>query len=207
MSEQLTMAPTPDRVAEEKRRDDVSNEVLLAPFWTGAGSPFPDSTIPFLYSRTKEDGLLRRVFPGQEEISLVRFIELLSKAPVVIGFEKKTNEVMAYSFLTESSQPKPYTRAMVGFCYFRKFWRHPGMYELARQALQWWFYKLEVAVLYGTILESNRTALQFARGLYFREIGTLPMFFVTARGPENVVLLCLTREEFRAHFTSKFGVS
>ena len=203
MSETLT-SPPPSLDASPLKPNET-NEVFIAPYWMGNGSPFPESTIPYLFARTKEDGLLRRIFPGAQELNLPQFIEKVSHWPMVLGFSKDNNELMAYSFLSEYANPSPYRKANIGFCFFKKFWGRPETRDLARLALDWFFHKEGVAVLYGTIRVWNRTAVQFSRELYFNEIGRLPMFFYTEQGLEDVILTVLTRDEFVHNMGSRYG--
>jgi RimJ/RimL family protein N-acetyltransferase len=203
LSESLATPPPP--LEMRKLGPNETDKVFLAPFWTGKGSPFPDATIPYLYARTKEDKLLRRLFPAEEEISLPRFIECLSRWPLVIGLDKATNDVMAYAFLSEYSGPKPWTKASIGFCFLKKYWGMPESRDVARLALDWFFNREGVAVLFGSVLWWNRMAISFSREFYFRELCTLPGFFYTDKGPENALLFCLQRDEFLNHFNSKFG--
>ena len=203
MSDLLTA--TPPTLEAPNWRPHETDKVLLAPFWAGKGSPFPDSTIPYLYTRSKEDHLLRRVFPDMEEIRLPQFIEKLSRWPLVIGFLKATDEVVGYAFLSEYGNPKPYTKANIGFCFFRKYWGRPEVRDLARIALDWFFNKEGVAVLYGPILPWNRISVRFAKELCFQELCRLPSFLFTDKGLEDTLLFCLKREEFVKRFGSRFG--
>jgi RimJ/RimL family protein N-acetyltransferase len=203
MNQTLTAVPPP--IEARKLGPNETNEVYLSPFWSGKGSPFPDSTIPYLFARTKEDRLLRRIFPGEEEITLPQFIEKLSRWPLVIGFSKADSDVMGYAFLSEYGNPKPWTKANIGYCFLRKYWGRPEIRDLTRIALDWFFNKEGVAILYGTLLPSNRLAVQFFREHYFHEIGRLPLFFMTGRGPEEAMLVYLMREEFLRHFGTRFG--
>lgn len=219
MSHVLTMSPLPGaEVADEpvlrqeetlEGKPNETSKVSVFPYWTGSGSPFPETTLPFLYAKTKEDKLLRRVFPQENEFSLPDFISKMSTWPLLIAFNKATNEPIGYSFLTESSNKRPHTKAMIGFLFFSKWWgekHHPETRDAGRIALDWWFFKIGIAVLYGTILSRNRPARAFSKSLYFEELCEMPIFFVSERGPENCMLVCLTRDEFTKHFgPSRFG--
>lgn len=204
MSELLTSPPP--ALDAPKLRPHETERVYLSPYWTGKGSPFPESTLPFLFARTKEDGLLRRMFPGPEELTLPQFIEKMSRWPLVIGFEKGTNDVIGYSFLSEYGGPKPWTKANIGALSFKKFWgSKPEVREFGQLSLDWFFNKEGVCVLYGTMLVWNRIAVSFAKDFYFTELCRLPSFFFTDKGPEDALLFCQTREEFIRNFGSKFG--
>jgi RimJ/RimL family protein N-acetyltransferase len=202
---QMLASPPPSLDAPQLKPNEA-NEVFIAPYWIGKGSPFPESTIPYLFARTKEDGLLRRIFPQEQEITLPQFIERMSRYPLLLGFEKSTNEVMAYSFLAEYSGPAPWRKANIGFCVFKKFWGRPEIKDMGRLILDWFFHKEGCAVLYGTIRPFNRIAVQFARELYFDQIGRLPMFFYTEQGLEDAILVALTRDEFVHNLGSRYGV-
>lgn len=145
------------------------------------------------------------MFPGTEELSLPQFIERMSKWPLVIGFDKATNDVVGYAFLSEYGGLKPWTKANIGFCAFKKYWGRSEVRELARITLDWFFNKEGVAVIYGTILPYNRMAVNFSREFYFTELCTLPLFFFTDRGPQDALLFCLRRDEFVSQFGSRFG--
>jgi RimJ/RimL family protein N-acetyltransferase len=205
MSETLTSPPAP--LDTPKLRPHETEKVYLSPYWTGKGSPFPESTLPYLFARTKEDDLLRRVFPGREELTLPQFIEKMSRWPLVIAFEKATNEVIGYSFLSEYAGPKPWTKANIGALSFKKFWGRQEVRDLGQLSLDWFYNKEGVCVLYGTMLPSNKLAVNFAKNFHFTKLCCLPSFFFTDKGPENALLFCQTREEFLRFFGSKFGDS
>src|SRR5580704_12096842 len=153
MSETLTALPP--SLETPKLRPHETEAVYLSPYWTGKGSPFPESTLPFLFARTKEDGLLRRMFPAEAELTLPQFIERMSRWPLVIGFDKSNNDVIGYSFLSEYGHPKPFTKANIGALSFKKFWGTPKPKEFGQLVLDWFFNKEGVAILYGTVLPWN----------------------------------------------------
>lgn len=200
-----TLTALPPSLEPKRLAPHETEKVALIPFWMGKGSPFPDSTIPYLYARTKEDKLLMRLFPGEVEITLAQFVERLSRYPLVIAFLKATDEVVGYGFLSEYGNPKPWTKANIGFVAFKKFWGTQEVKDLCRIGLDWFFCKEGVAILYGTILPWNRMAVSFSREFYFTELCRLPLFFYTDKGSEDAILFCLTREEFIKHFGTRFG--
>jgi RimJ/RimL family protein N-acetyltransferase len=202
MSETLTAVPP--SLETPKLRPHETEKVYLSPYWTGKSSPFPESTLPYLFARTKEDGLLHRMFPVEEDLTLPQFIERMSRYPMVIAFDKATDDVIGYSFLSEYGGPKPWTKANIGALSFKKYWGKPEPKEFGRLALDWFFNKEGVAVLYGSMCVWNRMAVSFAKEFHFTELCRLPLFFYTNKGPEDALLFCQTREEFIRHFGTRW---
>lgn len=192
--------------------DDVSIEVpyendsvRLALYWDGKDSPFPETTLPQLYARTKKDGLLDCSFSGfGKNVTLNKFVAYLSNKPIVIGFDKKNNNLIGYGYLGEVEVGVGGRKASAGYAFFKEYWGTQQIRDLARMTLLHWFVALNVNVLYGSMEARNRLAYRFAtRVMGFNVIGRAPKFYVTDEGMLDAILVVLERDAF---LTSKFGL-
>jgi RimJ/RimL family protein N-acetyltransferase len=151
-----------------------------------------------LYLRTKRDGLLDIVFPGEGKTNFAKFIRHVQgpDSLFVLGMiEGEDPPVAGYGWLFQQHGVKPEASATLGFCFMRKYWGRPEILEIAKQTGVYWLNQ-GYRVLYGISLERNAVARGFARRLGCQELNILPHYFY-----ENGVLVpamqwCIERDEF-----------
>jgi RimJ/RimL family protein N-acetyltransferase len=180
-----------------------TEDVTLGLFWEGKGSPFPETTLVQLYAQTKDEGLLERSFTGfGKDSTLNKFVSYLTGKPIVIGFDKKNNNLVGFGYLAEVEIAGKWKKASAGYVFFREYWGKQHIRDLARMTLLHWFVALDVNVLYGSMVATNRLAYRFAtEELGFEMIGQLPKFFVTSEGMKDGIMVVLERDKY----LSKFG--
>jgi RimJ/RimL family protein N-acetyltransferase len=183
--------------------DKYQNEaVALVPYWEGPESPHNENTLPYLYLRCKQDGILHRAFAGfGRRIGFSAFVSYLSNKPVVLGVVKADNDIAGFGFLHEVEGEKGFRKASLGYAFFKKYWGQREIREISVFALRWWFQELGVEILYGSTLATNRLAVKYAGAMGFKKTGDLPKFFAGEDQLRDGVLFV----QDRATFFSNFG--
>jgi RimJ/RimL family protein N-acetyltransferase len=179
-----------------------NEKVALLTYWEGPNSPFPETFLSVLYAKTKEDGLIGRVFPGMQIKTLNQFIHHMNGKPLVVGYVKgNPPQIAGYGWLWETQGTETARKSSFGFCFLKKFFGSDEIRQLARMALHWWFVDLKVQVLYGATLESNRQAIAFAKEIGFTVIGKAPKFFTRKDVLVDACLVFQERDDFLKRMT------
>lgn len=173
-----------------------TERVHLSPYSSEA---FDELFLPRLYLKTKEEGLLDLIFPGwHSKMTLPDFVDYLNarQQGFVVATLRPDYPVVGYGWLNEIEGVNGARKASFGFCFFREYHRSEEIRDLARLALAYWFKEIDLNVLYGATLFSNRPAIKFSQEMGFHQIGLAPKFFVKGNRMDDAWIVVLEREDF-----------
>ena len=192
----------PDLAREEAPAKVVASwpwqnkSVILIPYDGTATRSFPEDFLVSQYFRMRDDGALGKVFPHVGVLGLNQFVNYLSNKPMVVVLSKPTYTVAGFGWLWEVTGTDGARRAIVGFAFHRGAQGTQQTRDGARLALAWWFTELNIDVVFGSILASNRIAENFSRKLGFEVVATIPNWFVNGDQFEDARLVTLTKVGF-----------
>ena len=151
------------------------------------------------YLRMKAEHLLGLVFPEAGETKTAgQFMAEMSGKPMVLGFSKVAKELIGIGWLWDVRwTAETNKKASCAFFYFRKWWGTSEIEELSRFALQWWFCKLGLSVLFGPQQSANVRARRFAEKLGFKKVADIPQFFCNNKGgfDDATIMMLVCGEE------------
>jgi RimJ/RimL family protein N-acetyltransferase len=176
-----------------------TDRALIVPYVPSEPSyKFPEEFLAGLYLQTRNEGLLRRTFPGQgdqHKYSMNWFISYFYGRTMIIPMIKP-GEVTGFAWMYDMDVGN-FRKGSVGVCFFRKYWGDDIITDLARLGLKWFFKELGLYTIYGTIAGWNRVSMRFGKRLGFEPCGCLPRFFLNPDGSvSDNHLVVLKREEF-----------
>lgn len=178
-----------------------TERVSLIPYTAEVASSY-DGLLGHLYLRTKQDGLLTTAFPGLPAINFDKFVSYLTGPKVVlqIYFMKHSRHEnmtpVGYCYLYNIDGDPGQRLAEFGFCFFKEYWGLRATHDLGWLCIAYWFESLEVDVLYGATLTSNRLARNYSRKFGFEELGDFPKFLRSATGRVDATIVVLERDKF-----------
>jgi RimJ/RimL family protein N-acetyltransferase len=177
-----------------------TDKVYLAPYTAALANEY-DGLLGHLYLRTKKDGLLSTAFPGLPEINFDKFVSYLSGGKVILQiYYLKTGETMTpigYCYLYNVDGEPGDRLAEFGFCFFKEYWFARFTVPLGWLCIAYWFEELQVDLLYGATLTSNRLARMYCRRFGFEELGDFPKFLRCANGRQDGTIVVLEKHKFQ----------
>jgi RimJ/RimL family protein N-acetyltransferase len=180
---------------EWEYQKDLALIVPYVPKLTSAS--FREEFLVGLYAQTKEEGLLRRVFPGisDKDINLNWFVSYFYSRSLLIGM-LKPDQVAGYSWIYETEGDEQFKKGSVGVCFFRKYWGTILIHDLARLGLKWYFQEAGLNVVFGSVAHWNRSSARYAKVMGFEQCARIPMFFWQNKNQHDMDLFVLKREDF-----------
>lgn len=157
-----------------------TNKAVVAPF--SPGQPvYVDGMLSTLYYKTKEAGMIEKVFcgdnPGHDQ-----FIRMFDESKKVLQIlcelkhagEKEERIVpVGYSWVELPKGVDGARAAMCGFAYFK---RSRVMRDLGLLGAAYWMKGLKIDVVHGVMLESNLAANKYAEAVGFKETAIVPKY-------------------------------
>ena len=185
-----------------------TDEALLVPYSGAAKQQFSEDFLVEQYVRLLKDDLLSTIYP-EGEMNLNQFMAYCLNKPMQI-LCKKTSDlgpfpVAGFGWLYDFSGPEGARMSKVGFAFYKEFWGTSLVRQLGSLLIRWWIEVCKVDVLYGTLLATNRLAVNFARKYGFRELTVLPKFYLVENRRIDGRLVCLDKEDFRPFRPSMAG--
>src|ERR1039458_4824005 len=140
---------------------------------------YVDGMLSTLYYRTREAGLIEKVFCGDNpnHDQFIRMFDLSKKVLQIMcevkdaGTEAERTIPVGFCW---TEFPRGVDGARAAFCGFAFFKRSRQMRALGMLGLAYWFRGLKIDVLHGIILKSNTNALAYAHKLGFIDTATVP---------------------------------
>lgn len=164
---------------------------------------FPDPVqrgvvIAQLYKRTADEGLLEMTMPGT--VKMGDFAPVLDKPFTTVAFvDTDPPDCVGYGSIFELMGPAGKRRASVVYAFFRRWQGTRQMLDAALRTTSAWFRDTQASVLYGSILDANDAALQFALNFGFQEVGVAPNFYA---GIGDGTMVALTKARFEERWRS-----
>ena len=161
---------------------------------------FPETFLPTIYYRLKEDDLLDTMFPGMDMGHLNRFINYwgdprrLGRVVCCLKDPLGPPKLVGLGWLCEAECG----RGSFGFGFFREAWKQRVHVDLSMMMLHEWFNGCSIEVLYGTTL--NPIAKNYAKRFGFRYLAELPKFFPHHGKLLNAHLIVLEKEVFSEYY-------
>lgn len=158
---------------------------------------FP-TIISELYRRTREQGLERMLFPGDEDLNYWKFTQTVARPGnyLVLGWATNVEgiaSVAGFGWLYDYHGKMPEAMGVCGYCFFREWWGTEEIINIARDVVDYWF-KSGFRAIYGTMLTTNRLAQSFDKKIGFKEVATLPNYFYRDGKLHSGVMYCKERE-------------
>jgi hypothetical protein len=180
-----------------------TKRVMLVPYTKVTRVHLPEDLLVRLYRITRDDQLLEISFPGME-MDLVKFVSFMAPLAVQILCVRSTEGVLVpagYGYVIGSDGVDGARTARIGFVFLRQYHGTKEIRDLGMFLAAWWFDKLRVDVLYGTMLKRNHIGQNFARRRFgFRVLCELPKFFPVNGRLEDGCLVCLEKATFMPYY-------
>ena len=185
-----------------------TERAILVPYSGEAKKQFSQDFLCQQYVRLLREDILDTVFP-EGPITLNQFIAYCLEKPVQVLCKNDVQTgvlpVCGFGWLYDWAGPEGARMSKVGFAFYREYWGTPLVRELGDLLLRWWLNECKVDVLYGTMLKTNRLALNFSQRFGFKELCVLPSFFFRDGKRIDGRLVCLERENYRPYYPSVAG--
>jgi hypothetical protein len=175
-------------------------EAVMLPYSERHTDIFPETLLPTLYFRWKEENLLDTIFPGMEINHLNRFVSYwgdprrIGRVLCCLKNPVGVPKVVGMGWLCEYEC----RRASFGFGFFREVWGKRVHVDLSMMMLHNWFYQCDVEILYGTTL--NPVAKNYSKRFGFQYLTQLPKFFPRLGVLHNAHLIALERGLFAEYY-------
>lgn len=174
------------------------------------GSPvYRDGMLPFLYTKTREEGKIEKVFCG-DDLGMDAFVDFFVKRKTlqVLGRieDDKTIEPCGYCWLDNPVGVDGARGALCGFCLFNDCGKTEDSRDLGRLGLGYWFFAMRVDVIHGIMLESNIAAKNYAAKLGFKEVAIVPKRHFHKGQLEGARVMMIEKKDFAVQFDEWFDL-
>ena len=174
-----------------------TESAILVPYLPRAKDAFSDDFLVRQYVQLLHDDLLDTIFPENPPMDLNQFVAYCIKHEVQV-LCKKESEVgpftpIGFGWVYDKSGIDFARIAKVGFVFYKQYWRTKLIRQAAMLLVDWWLNCMEIDVLYGTMLATNRLGLNFAKKFGFQFLTRLPLFFLRNGAREDGLLVCLVK--------------
>jgi len=186
----------------------MTAKAAVVPFSPGT-VVYQDGMLSTLYYKTKEAGLIEKVFCGDKP-DHDHFIRMFDESKKILQI---LCEVENVGMKTENAIPVGYCwveapkgvdgarAAMCGFAFFRhtRYLRDLGML-----GLYYWMKGLKITAVHGVMLQSNKAAIRYAAKLGFIRTATVPLFHFYNGELVPAVAMLLESKDFLPQFANWF---
>ena len=179
-----------------------TKDLAMVPYMQGT-PVYKDGMLPFLYTKTREEGKIETVFCG-DDLNMDSFVDFFVKRKTMQVLceieDDKTLRPVGYSWLDNPVGVDVARGALCGFCFFNGASKRESARDLGRLGLGYWFLAMKIDVVHGILLESNIPARNYALRLGFKEVGIVPKRHFHNGALEGARVMMIERKDFEPSF-------
>lgn len=184
-----------------------TRDLQVVPYMPGT-PVYLDGMLPYLYTRTKEEGKIERVFCG-DILNMDGFVnyfytrKTMQVLCMVEPGKEKNLKPVGYCWVDNPKGVDGARAAMCGFAFFNEGRR--VAVALGRLGIAYWVTALKIDVLHGVLLESNFAAAHYAALLGFEDVGVDPEFHYAGGELVGARVMVLRGRHFIPQFQGWFA--
>jgi L-amino acid N-acyltransferase YncA len=183
-----------------------TKDLALVPYMRGT-PVYKDGVLPYLYSRTKEEGKIGRVFHDDlfNMDAFVAHFEARKTVQLLCRVERDRElKPLGYCWVDAPSGVDGARGAVCAFCFFREATRY--CMDLGRLGLAYWMMDLGIDILHGVILDWNTPAINYAKRLGFRHVASVPKWRYVNDRLTDVLVMQIEKTDYQPVFESWFAL-
>lgn len=179
-----------------------TKDLAMVPYMEGT-PVYKDGMLPFLYTKTREEGKIESVFCG-DILNMDSFVDFFVKRKTMQVLceieDDKTLRPVGYSWLDNPIGVDGARGVLCGFCFFNGASKRESARDLGKLGLAYWFIAMKVDVVHGILLESNTAARNYALRVGFKEVGIVPKRHFHNGTLEGARVMMIERSDFEPAF-------